>query len=188
MKRIFVAKTAYTFKINIRGLKRVPESYRVLGLPYNSTSEELKQKYRELAFKWHPDKNQSRKELAESKFKQIKEAYEIVRNYGDEFNSSFVDTSRIRRKYRETAKTGAEVINEKIKRKETKYYTYGEKQNEYYWGLHGDIFDKTFKRRKQQYESSRVANRVDKVSYSLENGVKIKTTAYNNGFVSREVV
>lgn len=51
--------------------------YAVLGLTKNATVDEIKKSYRQLAKKWHPDKNQGSKQ-AEEKFKGISEAYEIL--------------------------------------------------------------------------------------------------------------
>ena len=49
-------------------------AYKVLGMPENATSREIKKKYRSLAQKYHPDKNPDNAE-AEKKFKEISEAY-----------------------------------------------------------------------------------------------------------------
>ena len=53
--------------------------YEVLGVPRNAGDDEIKKAYRKLAMKYHPDRNQgdAAKE-AEAKFKEIKEAYEIL--------------------------------------------------------------------------------------------------------------
>lgn len=51
--------------------------YDRLGISPNATESEIKKAYRELAKKYHPDKNQGNKE-AEEKFKEISEAYEIL--------------------------------------------------------------------------------------------------------------
>ncbi|MFH1612251.1 MAG: molecular chaperone DnaJ [bacterium] len=53
--------------------------YEVLGVNKNVSPDELKQVYRKLAFKYHPDKNSGSKE-AEEKFKEINEAYAVLSN------------------------------------------------------------------------------------------------------------
>lgn len=35
-------------------------------------------RYHKMALRWHPDKNQERKEEAEKKFKEISEAYQVL--------------------------------------------------------------------------------------------------------------
>ncbi|XP_041039825.1 dnaJ homolog subfamily B member 6b isoform X1 [Carcharodon carcharias] len=52
--------------------------YQVLGVHKNASPDEIKKSYRKLALKWHPDKNPDNKEEAESKFKQLSEAYEVL--------------------------------------------------------------------------------------------------------------
>lgn len=51
--------------------------YEVLGVQRNSTEVELKKAYRQMAMKYHPDKNPGNKE-AEEKFKEAAEAYDIL--------------------------------------------------------------------------------------------------------------
>jgi len=51
--------------------------YKELGLNKDSSEEEIKKKYRKLAIKYHPDKNQGDKE-SEEKFKSVSEAYEVL--------------------------------------------------------------------------------------------------------------
>lgn len=54
------------------------EYYDILGLKKAATEVEVKKAYRQLALKWHPDKNPDNKEEAEAKFKQIGEAYFVL--------------------------------------------------------------------------------------------------------------
>ncbi|MWQ16742.1 molecular chaperone DnaJ [Glaesserella parasuis] len=51
--------------------------YEVLGLQKGESEQEIKRAYKRLAAKHHPDKNQGSKE-AEEKFKEIKDAYEVL--------------------------------------------------------------------------------------------------------------
>jgi len=52
--------------------------YEILGVTKSASDAEIKSAYRKMALKWHPDKNQDKKEEAESKFKEINEAYQIL--------------------------------------------------------------------------------------------------------------
>lgn len=51
--------------------------YHVLGLERSATAEEVKKAYRQMAVKYHPDKNPGDK-TAEEKFKELGEAYEVL--------------------------------------------------------------------------------------------------------------
>jgi molecular chaperone DnaJ len=53
--------------------------YEILGLTKNASDDEIKKAYRKLAIKYHPDKNPDDK-VAEEKFKEAAEAYEILSN------------------------------------------------------------------------------------------------------------
>ena len=53
--------------------------YDVLGVAKNATESQLKSAYRKLAMQYHPDKNKGDK-TAESKFKSISEAYDILKD------------------------------------------------------------------------------------------------------------
>jgi len=52
--------------------------YKLLDVERNASDAEIKKAYRRLAMKFHPDRNKDNPEEAEKKFKQIKEAYEIL--------------------------------------------------------------------------------------------------------------
>lgn len=49
--------------------------YKILGISKNCTSEDIKQAYKKLAIKYHPDRTKLDKKHAEHKFKEISEAY-----------------------------------------------------------------------------------------------------------------
>jgi molecular chaperone DnaJ len=51
--------------------------YEVLGVNRDASDEDIKKAYRKLAMKFHPDRNPDDK-TAEEKFKEVKEAYEIL--------------------------------------------------------------------------------------------------------------
>lgn len=53
--------------------------YEVLGVGRNASSEEIKKAYRNIALKYHPDRNPGDRE-AEEKFKAAAEAYEVLRD------------------------------------------------------------------------------------------------------------
>ncbi len=52
--------------------------YQVLELEKNASEKDIKRAYKRLAMKFHPDRNQDNKEESEAKFKEIKEAYEVL--------------------------------------------------------------------------------------------------------------
>ena len=52
--------------------------YEVLGVSRSATDDELKKAYRKLAKKYHPDANPDNKKEAETKFKEVNEAYEVL--------------------------------------------------------------------------------------------------------------
>jgi molecular chaperone DnaJ len=53
--------------------------YRVLGVPHGADEAEIKRAYRKLAMEYHPDRNNGDK-VAEERFKEIVEAYEVLRD------------------------------------------------------------------------------------------------------------
>ena len=72
--------------------------YEILNVQKNCSDGELKKSYRRMAMKFHPDRNPD-DEKAEHKFKEVKEAYEILsdpqkRAAYDQFGHAGVDQSR----------------------------------------------------------------------------------------------
>ncbi len=71
--------------------------YEVLNLARNASEAEIKQSYRRLAMKHHPDRNPG-DQVAEEQFKEAKEAYEVLsdsrkRTAYDQFGHAGVDSS-----------------------------------------------------------------------------------------------
>ena len=54
------------------------EAYEILGLDITATIDQVKKKFRELALKWHPDRNMKNKTQAEKMFVKINNAYETI--------------------------------------------------------------------------------------------------------------
>jgi molecular chaperone DnaJ len=71
--------------------------YEVLGIEKNASEAEIKKAFKRLAMKYHPDRNPDDEE-AENKFKEAKEAYEVLsdaqkRSAYDQFGHAGVDPS-----------------------------------------------------------------------------------------------
>jgi DnaJ-class molecular chaperone len=52
--------------------------YKVLGVPPSANDNEIKQAHRNLAKKYHPDRNRQNQVAAAEKFKPVQEAYEVL--------------------------------------------------------------------------------------------------------------
>jgi len=73
-----------------------PDYYKTLGIEKNSSESEIKKAYRKKAMKYHPDRNPDDKN-SENKFKEAKEAYEILsdpqkRNTYDQFGHAGINS------------------------------------------------------------------------------------------------
>tara|TARA_Y100000389_G_C17454100_1_gene516853 strand:- start:521 stop:1654 length:1134 start_codon:yes stop_codon:yes gene_type:complete len=54
--------------------------YEILGLSKSASADEIKKSYRRLAMKYHPDRNKDDGGVSEKKFKEAKQAYEILKD------------------------------------------------------------------------------------------------------------
>jgi curved DNA-binding protein len=75
--------------------------YQILGVSKDADEQTIKRAYRDLALKYHPDKNPSSD--AEERFKEINEAYEVL---GDPTKRSKYD--RLGQSYRNWERTGSQ--------------------------------------------------------------------------------
>ena len=62
--------------------------YEILGVPKTASVDQIKKAYRELALRYHPDRNKDKG--AEEKFKEINEAYYFCHIYSPIFSFSFL--------------------------------------------------------------------------------------------------
>ncbi len=86
------------FVLSEKNMSTKRDYYEILGLTKDVSSEEIKKAFRRLAMKHHPDRNPDDAE-SEAKFKEAKEAYEILmddnkRQAYDRFGHAAVDGSR----------------------------------------------------------------------------------------------
>jgi DnaJ-class molecular chaperone len=71
----------------------VKDYYQILGISENAGPEDIKNAFRKLAFKYHPDKNPGNEKQAEEKFKEINEAYSILSDAGKRQQYDFAKKS-----------------------------------------------------------------------------------------------
>src|ERR1700748_2377549 len=60
---------------------QLPDYYKILGIKFGDTDEEVKTAYRKLSKKFHPDLN-SGDTFFEEKFKELQEAYDVLSDPG----------------------------------------------------------------------------------------------------------
>jgi DnaJ-class molecular chaperone len=59
-------------------LKNLSDCYQILGVQKGASQKEIKNAYRQLSLKYHPDRNKG--DMDGEKFKQITEAYQLLRH------------------------------------------------------------------------------------------------------------
>lgn len=67
------------------------DPYEVLGIPRNASDDEVKRVYRDLTRKYHPDANINNPlaDLAEEKFKEVQEAYDVIMKEREQGGSGY---------------------------------------------------------------------------------------------------
>ncbi len=69
--------------------QKVYEAATALGLGDRATREEIKERYRDLLMKWHPDVSDAAPEACKKKAAEITRAYGIIMEYCDSYRYSF---------------------------------------------------------------------------------------------------
>ncbi len=126
--------------------------YEILGVSRNATEKEIKQAYRRLARKFHPDVNPGDKS-AEAKFKEINEAYEVLsdpekRRKYDRFGDQWRYADQFTQEGWDFSREGPQVTFE--------------------FGNLNDIFDSLFKDFSSRFRASGRSTRGKDISYPVE--------------------
>ena len=85
------------------------KSKSLLGLRETSTTREIKNKYKNLMKKWHPDKHKDDADKATKMSMQINEAYEVIMDYCNSYEYAFDEES-----IKKTSYSPAEWWNDKF--------------------------------------------------------------------------
>jgi len=86
------------------------DCYQILGVQKNASQKEIKNAYRRLSLKYHPDKNKDDKDS--EKFKQVIEAYQLLRH--EEKTKTKTSETDVAAKYTEFWKKYDDKINEEF--------------------------------------------------------------------------
>jgi curved DNA-binding protein len=114
--------------------------YRALGIDNEATQEEIKKAYRNLAVKYHPDKNPGNNQ-AEERFKEISEAYEVL---GDPEKREQYD--RLGANWTQYQQSGFEGWQGKRQGSRQYQYNFGGNYSDFFGGTSGfsDFFEMFF--------------------------------------------
>jgi len=93
-------------------------SYKILDVDYDADDDTIKKAYRKKAIKYHPDKNPGDKD-AENKFREVMEAYEILKDKSKRRSHDIsIGVHNLRKKKKQPdveVKTTSDVQNEQMK-------------------------------------------------------------------------
>ncbi|MCR5080686.1 MAG: DnaJ domain-containing protein [Treponema sp.] len=112
--------------------------YQLLGVSKTASQEEIKKAYRNLAFKYHPDRNQGNAD-AEAQFKKINEAYSVLGDetkrrqydmYGSSQNTSYSNYSNSRAYQQEAY---SDLYEEFFRNASEQFRNYRNDENTYTW-------------------------------------------------------
>ncbi|MBQ2645545.1 J domain-containing protein [bacterium] len=102
--------------------------YKILGLNFDATNEDIKKAFKRAVIKYHPDINQNGEKI----FLEIKEAYDVLSDETERKNYDFIrgyDILKKQKSYREKFEKNKNSTEQFKKTNENKYkYQYG---NEY---------------------------------------------------------
>jgi DnaJ-class molecular chaperone len=93
--------------------------YEILGCSNNENEEQITKKYKKLALKYHPDRNKSidksKQEEYENKFKEIANAYDILKKNNFKYSSNIGNKSNLKKQSNTTSFT--EVLRKQQEKK-----------------------------------------------------------------------
>ncbi|RKX93039.1 MAG: J domain-containing protein [Spirochaetes bacterium] len=67
--------------LNENRIKEIAEAAKILGLPERATLQVIKDRYRELVKKWHPDSGSKNEKECREMIRKINKAYKIITDF-----------------------------------------------------------------------------------------------------------
>ena len=170
--------------------------YEVLGVRDGASQEEIKQAYRELAKKYHPDKyaDNPLRDLAEEKMREINEAYDYLtknkgtseNSYGSTGNTGYNGTSNNNNDFVKTQRIREMINRNDLRNAERELNSISNKNAEWYF-LRGMLsLKKGWYSR--GYADIQTAVRMDPNNYEYKkalNELSRSNTMYTNNYNSR---
>ncbi|MEA3280434.1 MAG: J domain-containing protein [Thermodesulfobacteriota bacterium] len=74
---------------NYNKYEEITKAREILDLPESATTEEIKNQYKALLKKWHPDVSREKKEIYEEMIRKITDAYDCIMMYCSDYKFSF---------------------------------------------------------------------------------------------------